>query len=104
MSVGGRAIVVNISRPKEPGTGYGNGGGGGGDDEDGNFPVGKVTLMCETLVTQRAYLWVIINAVLQTGYEPFPLAVAILRKLFWVAVHSRQQYLHALIHYSLQST
>jgi len=30
MSVGGRSIVVNISRPKEPGTGYGNGGGGGG--------------------------------------------------------------------------
>ena len=30
MSVGGRAIVVNISRPKEPGTGYGNGGGSGG--------------------------------------------------------------------------
>jgi RNA recognition motif-containing protein len=30
MSVGGRSIVVNISRPKEPGTGYGSGGGGGG--------------------------------------------------------------------------
>lgn len=25
MTVGGRAIVVNISRPKEPGTGYGGG-------------------------------------------------------------------------------
>ncbi len=29
MSVGGRAIVVNISRPKEPGTGFGGGYGGG---------------------------------------------------------------------------
>ncbi len=29
MSVGGRAIVVNVSRPKEAGTGYGGGGGYG---------------------------------------------------------------------------
>jgi cold-inducible RNA-binding protein len=30
MTVDGRAIVVNVSRPKEPGTGFGGGGGGGG--------------------------------------------------------------------------
>lgn len=30
MSVGGRAIVVNLSRPKEAGAGYGAGAGGGG--------------------------------------------------------------------------
>jgi predicted nucleic acid-binding Zn-ribbon protein len=29
MTVDGRAIVVNVSRPKEPGTGFGGGGGGG---------------------------------------------------------------------------
>lgn len=31
MTVDGRAIVVNISRPKESGTGFGNGGGGNRD-------------------------------------------------------------------------
>ena len=33
MSVGGRSIVVNISRPKEPGS-FGGGGGGGGYRND----------------------------------------------------------------------